>query len=78
MPDDETKTGSRITCEDLETGDAQTMIVQAGDYMLIPLAPCYLDSFQRHANGTVQLTIKGHSPQGSAVTESATTGSDAR
>lgn len=61
--------GFRVTCEDLKTGDKQTMIVQAGDFMLIPFAPCYLSASVRHANGTVQLTLKDHAPQGSATVE---------
>lgn len=55
--------GFRVTVEDLDNGQKQSMVVGEGDYMLIPFAPCYLDGAQRHKNGTVQLTIKGHSPQ---------------
>jgi hypothetical protein len=57
-------TGFRVTVEDLETGDKQTKIVQAGDYMLIPFEPCYLAGAQQYfSTGTVVLTIKGHNPQ---------------
>lgn len=55
--------GFRVTVEDLETGDVDTEVVMPGDYTLIPFHPCILDSFVKHANGTVQLTIKGHAPQ---------------
>lgn len=55
--------GFRVTVEDLDSGDTQSRVVGEGDYMLIPFHPCYLDGTMRHANGTVQLTIKGHSPR---------------
>jgi hypothetical protein len=54
--------GFRVTCEDLATGQTQTMDVVAGDYMLIPFAPCHLHHTQRHANGTAILTLKDHRP----------------
>jgi hypothetical protein len=54
----------RITVEDLETGDVQSMEVAEGDYMLIPFSPCHLTHTSRSANGTVQLTIKNHHPAG--------------
>lgn len=54
----------RVTVEDLETGDRGVMEVAEGDYMLIPFGSCRLDSFVRHANGTVQLVLKGHQPLG--------------
>lgn len=57
------KHGFRVTVEDLETGDKQAMIVHAGDYMLIPFAPCYLETTQTHANGTHVITVKNHRPQ---------------
>lgn len=56
--------GFRVTVEDLETGEKQTKVVQAGDYMLIPFAPCYLAGAQQYpTTGTVVLTIKDHFPQ---------------
>lgn len=56
--------GFRVTVEDLETGETQTKIVQAGDYMLIPFEPCYLAGAQQYPkSGTVVLTIKDHRPQ---------------
>lgn len=64
-----TDKGFRVTVEDLDTGDNQTMVVHAGDYMLIPFAPCYLHYTQRSASGTVQIMLKGHSPQGRADRE---------
>lgn len=61
-----TAKGFRVPVEDLESGDTKTMIVQAGDYMLIPFAPCHLSGRVMHANGTVQLTLRNHRPQGPA------------
>lgn len=58
----------RVTVEDLETGETGVMEVAEGDYMLIPFGPCYLDGITRHANGTVQLTVRGHNPAGPART----------
>ena len=55
--------GFRVTVEDLDTGGKQSMVVSEGDYMLIPFAPCYLHHTQRHATGTVTITLKGHSPR---------------
>lgn len=55
--------GFRVTVEDLATGEKQSRIVAEGDYMLIPFAPCYLHSAQRYGNGTVSVTLKGHSPR---------------
>lgn len=55
--------GFKVTVEDLDNGDTQSMVVGEGDYMLIPFAPCYLHAAQKHGNGTVQLTIKNHAPK---------------
>lgn len=55
--------GFRVTVEDLDTGEIGTRVVSEGDYIFIPFAPCYLSATGRHANGTVQLTIKNHSPR---------------
>jgi hypothetical protein len=54
----------RVTVEDLETGDKQAMEVAAGDYILIPFAPCYLAHTNAYpGKGTVVLTVKDHRPQ---------------
>jgi len=54
----------RVTVEDLETGDKQAMEVAAGDYILIPFAPCHLAHANHHpGKGTVVLTVKDHRPQ---------------
>lgn len=55
----------RVTVEDLETGDKQAIEVAEGDYLLIPFGSCYLHGVNYHANGTVQLTVKGYRPAGS-------------
>ena len=56
--------GFKVTVEDLDTGDSRSMIVGAGDYMLIPFAPCYLANAQRYPkSGTTMLTLKDHRPQ---------------
>jgi hypothetical protein len=54
----------RVTVEDLETGDVQSMDVAEGDYTLIALEPCHLTYTQRFKSGTVQLTVKNHHPAG--------------
>lgn len=55
--------GFRVTVEDLDRGESETMIVAPGDYMFIPFEPCYLAHAQKMGASTYQLTIKGHSPQ---------------
>jgi hypothetical protein len=52
----------KVTVEDLETGDKQAMEVGAGDYMLIPFAPCRLVHTQRSIDGAVQVSLAGHQP----------------
>lgn len=56
--------GFRVTVEDLDNDDQQTMIVQPGDYMLIPFAPCRMTHVQRSVNGRVQIWLQGHNPAG--------------
>ena len=55
--------GFRVTVQDLDIGDTQSMVVSEGDFMLIPFAPCYLHHTQKSANGTVVLTVKDHQPR---------------
>ncbi len=60
--------GFRVTVEDLSDGEKTSMVVGAGDYILIPFEPCHLANVQQYpGKGTVVLTIKDHKPQ--AVTE---------
>lgn len=56
--------GFRVTVEDLDNGGTQSMLVGAGDYILIPFEPCHLANVQQYpGKGTVVLTIKDHKPQ---------------
>lgn len=58
MPD-----GFRVTVEDLATGETQSKIVHAGDYMLIPFAPCHLAHTHAYLDaGTHVLTVRGYRP----------------
>jgi hypothetical protein len=50
--------GIRVTAIDLETFETGKREIQSGDYCLIVAEPLYLASEQRHANGTVVLTLK--------------------
>lgn len=54
----------RVTVEDLETGEKQSMEIAEGDYLLIPFGRCYLSHVQRSANGTVQISVMDHRPSG--------------
>jgi hypothetical protein len=51
--------GVRVTCVDLDTGESESVTVKAGDYVLIPVEPCYRASVQAHGNGTHVITVKG-------------------
>ena len=53
----------RVNVTDVETGDSDSATVVDGDYLLLCHDPCRLDHIQRFGNGTVVLTIKGHSPR---------------
>lgn len=48
----------RVTAEDLDTHENDTADLAAGDYVVVPVEPLYLDSTRRYANGTVVLTLK--------------------
>lgn len=53
----------RVTCEDLSTGETETMVVPDGDYLLVCVAPCRLDYTQTFGGGrTHQLTIMNRRP----------------
>jgi hypothetical protein len=54
----------RVTVEDLETGEKESIEVSEDDYILNTFGSCYLDGINQYANGTVQLTIRGHRPTG--------------
>ncbi len=58
--------GFRVIVEDLDSGQVATRTVHAGDYILIPFAPCYLHAeqvWQKPQGGTVQITLRGFAPQ---------------
>lgn len=53
----------RVTVEDLTTGERKVMNFAAGDYVLIPFAPCWRDSVSVYPkSGTHIITIKGYRP----------------
>lgn len=47
-----------VTATDLETGETGTRELEAGDYIVIPVEPLYVHGEQRHANGTITITLK--------------------
>lgn len=50
----------RVTVTDPKTGEVLAeKILQPGNYTIICVPPCRLDSQQHHANGTTVLTLKG-------------------
>jgi hypothetical protein len=50
----------RVTVTDAKTHEVLgSQIVEAGNYVLLCVPPCRLDSEQHHANGTSVLTVKG-------------------
>jgi hypothetical protein len=56
--------GIRVTVEDLETGETESKVIGPGDFIFIPVAPCYLGPVQRYPKaGTTMLTVKDHRPQ---------------
>jgi hypothetical protein len=68
----------RVTVEDLDEGTKQVMEFAAGDYLLIPFAPCRLDGAQVYpAKGTHVVTIKDYRPAAPAREVEPTTDSGA-
>ncbi len=50
----------RVTCEDLLTGDTQTVELPAGEYLITCTEPCHVDSTQVYpTKGTHVVTIRG-------------------
>lgn len=49
--------GTRVTCEDIETGESETAVV-CNDFIVITDGRCYVDGTQIHSNGTVVITLK--------------------
>ncbi|GAB3884486.1 hypothetical protein [Terrabacter terrigena] len=55
MSDDQ---GTRVTCEDLDTGESQSAVI-ANDFLVITDGNRYLDGVQHYpGTGTTILTIK--------------------
>lgn len=54
--------GIRVTAQDLEHPEDTSVIeLQEGQYVVIPVAPLYLDNSTLHGDGTVVLTLKRRS-----------------
>lgn len=49
--------GTRITCEDLESGETETQTIVDG-YCIVTDGLMEVTSMQVYGNGTVQLTLK--------------------
>lgn len=49
----------RVTVVDEQTDESETVIVLAGDYLLVCHEPCRLAHTQAYGNGTHVVTIKG-------------------
>ena len=50
--------GTRVTCEDVETGDTEVQVVR-DNYVVVTDGRCYVDHVNEYpGTGTVQLTLK--------------------
>ena len=49
--------GTRVTCEDLETGESDSAVVR-NNWMVVTDGDCEVTSEQHYGNGTSVLTIK--------------------
>lgn len=52
--------GTRVTCEDVDTGESESTVI-LNDYLLVCDGNRYLDGVATYSNGTVVLTIKKRS-----------------
>ncbi|MCW2601825.1 MAG: hypothetical protein JWM02_3654 [Frankiales bacterium] len=60
MPEQPSVKVLRVTCEDLVTGEKQTVDLPAGEYLLLTTEPCHVASTQAYpAKGTHVITVKG-------------------
>ena len=50
-------TGTRVTCEDLDTGESESIEIR-DNFLLITDGYYHLTNEQHYANGTVVLTLK--------------------
>lgn len=48
----------RVVATDLETGETKEVVIEAGNYVLFTVAPCYQHGTTVHANGTHVITVK--------------------
>ena len=53
----------RVSAEDLESGEGGVQELTAGQYIVIPVEPLYLDGVVQHGNGTVVITLKRRKEQ---------------
>lgn len=53
--------GIRVTVEDLETGETETIDVD-NDYVILAAGTCNVEHVQAYSNGTHVLTVKGRKP----------------
>lgn len=59
MAENPEKRGLKITVEDLETGDVESLEIPVGEYFILTTEPCHVSHTQVFGGGkTVQLTIK--------------------
>ena len=49
--------GTRVTCEDIETGESESAVIH-DDYIIVTDGACEISSMQVYSSGTVQVTIK--------------------
>lgn len=50
----------KVTVEDLVTGEVREQFVDAGDYIVLPFPPCYVESTHHTRTGAVYLTLQDH------------------
>jgi hypothetical protein len=53
----------RVTAVDLDTGEEAVQYVEPGNYAVVSVEPCYVDSVQNYRSGTSVVTIKGRKPE---------------
>jgi len=49
----------RVTARDIDLGDEEVAEVPSGTYVILCTEPAHVASIQKHANGTVVITVKG-------------------
>lgn len=56
--------GFKVTVENLVTGEIREQFVDAGEYLVLPFPPCYVEAAVWSRTGTVRLTLQDHKPGG--------------